>query len=61
MKTYTTILKNHMQKFLDAEIGKTNQLILHIFSTMQDVTDVSNKLKSNLALISLNFREPFTE
>ena len=50
-----------MQKFLDAEIGKTNQLILHIFSTIQDVTDVSNKLKSNLALISLNFREPFTE
>ena len=50
-----------MQKSLDAEIGKTNQLILHTFSTIQDVTDVSNKLKDNLALISLNFREPFTE
>ena len=64
-KIYTTILKNHMQKTLDAIIGENqsvatkNRTILHTFSTIRDVTDVP--YKSNLALISLNFRERFTE
>ena len=64
-KIYTTILKNHMQKTLDAIIGENqsvatkNRTILHTFFTIQDVIDVP--YKSNLALISLNFREPFTE
>ena len=64
-KIYTTILKNHMQKTLDAIIGEKqsvatkNRTILNTFSTIRDVTDVP--YKSNLALISLNFRELFTE
>ena len=64
-KTYTTILKNHIQKTLDSIIGEAqsvatkNRTILHIFSTILDVIDVP--YKSNLALISLNFRELFTE
>ena len=64
-KIYTTILKNHMQKTLDAIIGENqsvatkNRTILNTFSTIRDVTDVP--YKSNLALISLNFRELFTE
>ena len=64
-KIYTTILKNHMQKTLDAIIGENqsvatkNRTILHTFSTIRDVIDVP--YKSNLALISLNFRERFTE
>ena len=64
-KIYTTILKNHMQKTLDAIIGEKqsvatkNRAILNTFSTIRDVTDVP--YKSNLALISLNFRELFTE
>ena len=64
-KIYTTILKNHMQKILDAIIDQNqlvatrNRTILHTFSTIRDVTDVP--YKSNLALISLNFRELFTE
>ena len=54
-----------MQKTLDAIIGKNQPVatkcrtILHTFSTIQDVIDVP--YKSNLALISLNFREPSTE
>ena len=64
-KIYTTILKNHMPKTLDAIIGEKqsvatkNRTILNTFSTIRDVTDVP--YKSNLALISLNFRELFTE
>ena len=64
-KIYTTILKNHMQKTLDAIIGENqsvatkNRTILHTFSTIRDVIDVPYKW--NLALISLNFRERFTE
>ena len=64
-KIYTTILKNHMQKTLDAIIGENqsvatkNRTILHTFSTIRDVIDVP--YKSNLALISLNFRDIFTE
>ena len=43
---------------------KANQLlskttILHTFSNIQHVIDVSHKLNSNLAWISLNFRESF--
>ena len=62
---YTTILKNHMQKTLDAIIGEKqsvalkNRIILNTFSTNRDVIDVP--YKSNLALISLNFRYIFTE
>ena len=61
-KIYTTILKNHMQKVLDAilvKVATKNRTILHTFSTIRDVIDVSYKL--NLALISLNFCEPFAE
>ena len=63
-KTYTTILKNHMQKILDGIIGENQSVatksrtILHTFSTIRDVIDIP--YKSNLALISLNFREFFT-
>ena len=59
-KIYTTILKNHKQKVLDAIIGENqsaaikNRTVLDVFSTIEDVTDVSNKLNSNLTLISLN-------
>ena len=61
-KIYTTILKNHMQKTLDAIIGENQSVvtkkrtILHTFSTIRDVIDVPY-----LALISLNFREEFTQ
>ena len=54
-----------MPKTLDAIIGEKqsvatkNRTILNTFSTIRDVTDVP--YKSNLALISLNFREHFTE
>ena len=63
-KIYTTILKNHMQKTLDAIIGENqsvatkNRTILHTYSTIRDETYV--QYKSNLALISLNFRDIFT-
>ena len=56
-----------MQTTLDAIIGENQSAaikkgtMLHTFSTIRDVTDVSHKLNSNLAWISLNFREPFTE
>ena len=52
---YTTILKNHIQKTLDAIIGKNqsaaikNRIILQTFSTIRDVIDVSHKLNSSLA------------
>ena len=61
-KIYTTILKNHMQKTLDAIIGENqsvatkNRTILQTFSTIRDVIDVPY-----LALISFNFHERFTE
>ena len=64
-KIYTTILKNHMQKTLDAIIGENqpvatkNRTMLHTFSTIRDLIGVP--YKSNLALISLTFRECFTE
>ena len=64
-KIYTTILKNHMQKTLDAIIGENqsvatkNRTILHTFSTNRDVIDVPYKI--SLALISLNFRGICTE
>ena len=58
-KIYTTILKNQMEKILDAIIGENqsvatkNRAILHTFSMIRDVIDVP--YQSNLALISLNF------
>ena len=54
-KIYTTILKNHMQKSLDAIIGENqsaaikSRTILNTFSNIQDVTDVSHKLNGNAA------------
>ena len=54
-KIYTTILKNNMQKDLDAIIGEDqsaaikNRTVLHTFSIIRDVIDVSHKLNSNLA------------
>ena len=60
-KIYTIILKNNMQKTLDAIIGENqsavikNRTMLHTFSTIRDIIDVSYKLKSNLALIYFNF------
>ena len=62
---YDTILKNHMQKTLVAiicenqSVATKNRTILHRFSTIRDVIDVP--YKSNLALISLNFRDIFAE
>ena len=61
------MLKNHMQKKLNAIIVENqsaaikNRIKLNTFSTNRDVIDISNKLNSNLALISLNVREFFTE
>ena len=54
-KIYTTILKNHMKTTLDALISENQSIaiqsrtILHIFSTIRDVTDVSHNLNSSLA------------
>ena len=54
-----------MQKLFDAIIGENqsvatrNMSILHTFSTIRDAIDVP--YKSNLALMSLNFRQFFTE
>ena len=48
-KLYTTILKNHMQKTLNAIIGENQSVatktrtILCTFSTIQEVIDVSYK------------------
>ena len=56
-----------MQKTFDAIIGENQsaaikiRTILPTFSTIRDAIDISHKLNSNLALISLNFCEPFTE
>ena len=64
-KIFTSNLKNHIQKTLDAIIGENqsvatkNRTIIHAFSTIRDVIDVS--YKANLALTYLNFRERFTE
>ena len=58
---YTSILRNRMQKMLDAIIGESqsaaikNRTILHTFYTIRDEIDVANKLNSNLALIYLIF------
>ena len=49
-----------MQKTLDAIISENksapikNRTIVHILSTIWDVTDVLNKLNNTIALISLN-------
>ena len=52
-KIYTKILKNHIQKTLDVNIDENQsaaiKTILHTFSTIRDVIDVSHKLNSNLA------------
>ena len=64
-KNYTTIIKNHMQKTLDAiirenqSVATKNRTILHTFSTIRDVTDVL--YNSNHGLISSIFREIFNE
>ena len=61
-KSFTTILKNYIQKTFDAIISENqsntlkNRTILHTFSTIRDVIDVSCKLNSNFALIYLDFR-----
>ena len=53
---YTEILKNHMQKSLNANIGENqsvatkNRTILHTFSTIREVIDVSYKSKLALSL-----------
>ena len=63
-KIYTKIVKNHLQKTLDAIIGENqsvatkNRTILHTIYTIRDVIDVPHK--SNLALMSLKFLEFFT-
>ena len=49
-----------MQKTLNA-ITSENRTILHTVSTIRDVIDVSYKLGTNLALISLNVHKHFTE
>ena len=54
-----------MQKTLDAiirenqSVATKNRTILHTFSTIRDLTDVL--YNSNLGLISLIFRDIFTE
>ena len=60
-KIYTTILKNHMQKTLYAIVAENQSAFikirttLHPFFAIPGLYDISYKLKSNLALISLNF------
>ena len=60
-KIFTAILKNRMQKTLDAIIGKKqstaikNKTISHALSTIRDVIDVPVKLSKNIAVISLDF------
>ena len=59
-KINTTILRSCVKKSLHVIIceresaAAKNRTILHIFSTIQDVTDVSNMITCNLASISLN-------
>ena len=55
-KIYTKIFRKHMQTTLDSIIGVENQsaavksrAILHTFSIIRDVIDVSHKLNNNLA------------
>ena len=54
-----------MQKTLNNVIGGNqtaaikNRTILHTLSTIQDITDVSNKLNKNLSVISLDFLKAF--
>ena len=57
-----------MQTTLDAIIGENqsaaikNNNVMHIFHhSAFSIIDVSHKLNSNLAWISLSFRESFTE
>ena len=64
-KIYTTILKNQMQQTLNNIIGENqtaaikNRTILHTFSFIRDIIDVSNKLDKNLSVISLDFLKAF--
>ena len=64
-KIYTKILKNHIPKTLNAIIGENQSVttksrtILQTFSTIRELIDVP--YKSNLALISLNVSDIFTE
>ena len=66
-KINTTILKNGVQKALDAIVVKTNQLLSKteqyyiLFFTIPDVIDATSKLNCNLDLKSLSFAEPFRE
>ena len=61
LQHFTTIFKNHVQKALDAITVESqsdaikNRTILNLFSTIQDVIDVSCNLYSNFVLILLNF------
>ena len=63
----TTILKNHEQNTLDVITDENSsggikiRTILHTFSTIREVIGISYKLNSNLAVINLKFRQPFTE
>ena len=56
-----------MQTTFDAIIGKNqsaankNRTILHTFSTILDVIDVSRKLNSSFPWMSLTFGEPLSE
>ena len=55
---YTTILKNGLDEIIREKQSDAikNRTILHTFSTIRDVTDVSCNCNSNLALTSLSFR-----
>ena len=59
-KIYTAILKNHMQRTLDAIIAEKrsaaikSRTILHIFSTIRDIIDVS-QFKQQLCLSIFEF------
>ena len=64
-KNYTTILKNRMQQTLNKMIGGKqtatiqNRTMLQTFSTIQDITDMSNKANKKLSVILLDFRKAF--
>ena len=64
-KIYTAILKNHMQTTLDAIIDEDqavaikSRTILHIFSTIRDVINISHKLNSNSCLNIFKFSWTF--
>ena len=55
-KINTTILESHMQKTLDTITGENKSAAIKA----EHAVDISCKLNSNFALISLNFCEPFT-